>query len=231
MCGGWAALRPVTPPRGGEAPPDPARSRLRSAGRGRERESRSPEEAAGAREEAGKPARPAPGRTPAGCRWSRRSSRFRRRRSPGAPPRPEAAGAGRRGLAAGARARAASPWLRAGGGRTRTTSCASAASSGARAAPGAACSPATRPQVRGSGSAREGRGRRGPGAAHALLRTPAAPSPARRGSAPSTLGGEPEGEWLSFNSHPHFGAEPQEIQAYLYLLGALEPKLHIFRAD
>lgn len=77
---------------------------------------------------------------------------------PGGASQARGCGRGAPGLAAGARARAASPWLRAGGGRTRTTSCASAASSGARAAPGAACSPATRPQVRGSGSARGGTG-------------------------------------------------------------------------
>lgn len=72
------------------------------------------------------------------------------------------------------------PWLRAGGGRTRRKSCESAGSSGDRAAPGAARSRATRPQVRrvgGEGTrATPGWGtRRGPGSPWPLT-----PCPARR---------------------------------------------------
>lgn len=62
-------------------------------------------------------------------------------------PGPEGAGVRHPGPAVAGCAAAPRPWLRAGGGRTTRRSCASAASLGARAAPGAVRSPATRPQI------------------------------------------------------------------------------------
>ena len=69
------------------------------------------------------------------------------------------------------------PWLRAGGGRTRRKSCESAASLGARAAPGAARSRATRLQVRRGGRGDQGRTggweHLGPGSPRPLMPCPA----------------------------------------------------------
>lgn len=162
---------PVTPPRGGEAGPEPARSLApplrggegkEEGGREGERESRQ-KEAAGAPRGGGETGSAGAGRSPAAAGGVRRGSRFHSGRSPHlrartSLPGPEGAGAGRRVLAdwaPGPAARPPSPgcasaprpWLRAGGGRTRRKSCASAASSGARAAPGAVRSRATRPQI------------------------------------------------------------------------------------
>lgn len=87
--------------------------------------------------------------------------RSRRRLSGAGLPCPEGAGVrhpgpadwGAPGPAVPGCASAPRSWLRAGGGRTTRKSCASAASLGARAAPGAVRSRATRPQVRGRGGA------------------------------------------------------------------------------
>ena len=228
---GPARPRPIPAPalRGGH--------RREEGGREWERQSRE-KEAAGAREEAGKPARPAPGRSFAGCRWSRGGSRFRRRRLLLLPGASSQAG---RLLARDARS-----WRPARGARSSSMAEGRRREDedeelherrelgGPRRARGRALS--------GQSAAGEGRGQREggpgqrgpragrPGAAQVLPRTPAAPSPARRGLAPLTLGGEREGEWL-FYPHPHFGAEPEEIQTCLYLLVALEPKLQNFHAD
>jgi len=96
------------------------------------------------------PSQAVPPRAAGGVRrGSRRRRRFPRARGRwrGAPvradpaPRPTAC-APFRGCASAPR-----PWLRAGGGKTRRKSCASAANSGASAAPGAVRCQATRPQI------------------------------------------------------------------------------------
>lgn len=126
----------------------PPVSRARGRGRERERERGGSRRPRVRRAEAGRPARPEPGRCPrAAGGVRRRRRRPARGRWPGAPgargpaPRP-AAPPPLRGRAAAPR-----PWLRAGGGRTRRRSCASAASSGARAVPGAARCRATPLQI------------------------------------------------------------------------------------
>uniref|UniRef100_A0A8C0S305 SH3 domain-containing protein n=1 Tax=Canis lupus familiaris TaxID=9615 RepID=A0A8C0S305_CANLF len=162
-----AAGRPqaVTPPQGARPARSPPRPGRGSAGRGgreggetregepgagreRERERGGSRRPRVRRAEAGRPARPEPGRCPrAAGGVRRRRRRPARGRWPGAPgargpaPRP-AAPPPLRGRAAAPR-----PWLRAGGGRTRRRSCASAASSGARAVPGAARCRATPLQI------------------------------------------------------------------------------------
>lgn len=217
--------RPLTPPRGGEARPEPARSLAPSprGGEGKEeggrewkRESREKEAAGVARRRRGNrlcPHQPLPGRLQVESAEGADSAATRAAgvatSSPGPPSRP-------RGCWRGSTRCSSVPrrWLRAGGGRTRRKSYASAASSGGRAAPGVECSRATSLQVRG---ARSARGYAGPGpravllgAARVLLWTAAALSAAQMGPAP--LGGF---------SHPHHHclAEPEAIHPCLYLLG------------
>lgn len=81
----------------------------------------------------------------------------------GPPPRPGGCWRGTPGADGRRAGPSARRWLKAGGGRTRTKSCTSAGSSGARAAPGAVRCRATRPQVRGAGSVRGDRGTGDPG--------------------------------------------------------------------
>lgn len=182
------------------------------------------------------PSQAVPPRAAGGVRrGSRRRRRFPRARGRwrGAPvradpaPRPTAC-APFRGCASAPR-----PWLRAGGGKTRRKSCASAANSGASAAPGAVRCQATRPQVRGAGSARVsgGGGDRGLGAPGPRRSCPGRrrlPHPPGWDRHLSLCAGRRREGGFSILILT-FGPRPQEIQTGLYLLVVVEPKRQMFR--
>ncbi|XP_047422098.1 SH3 domain-containing protein 19 isoform X2 [Sciurus carolinensis] len=89
VCGGRAAPAASNPSPGGEAGRAPARAGAGAprAGKGRGRGKRVGERRPPVRgEEAGNSARPAPGSSPAGCRWSSRRWRFPQPPSPSPPP-------------------------------------------------------------------------------------------------------------------------------------------------
>lgn len=232
LWGGLSGSKPLPEEaRPGQNPPD-AWLQVRGAGKGNRKGEASGSEKAGrrrprcaARRRRGK--RPGP-RQPLPGRLQVESAEAADSAAPGAapppfPPRgrlpsPEGAGLGAPGARPPSRGCASAPrrWLRAGGGRTRRKSCATVASSGARAAPGAVRSRATLLQVRGSGSARRCAGPRAgrPGAAQVLLRKVAAfTRPVGTGTS-----WRREGEWV-FHPHPHFRAEPEDIHTGLYKPG------------
>lgn len=232
---GLATARPIPAPtlRGGEGKEEG----------GSEWETESWEkEAAGAPRGGGEtgPSQAAPPRAAGGVR---RGSRCRCRRR--LPPGPEGAGVERPVLAdpaPGPTARppfrscasAPRPWLRAGGGRTRRKSCANAASSGARAAPGAVRCRATRPQVRGVGSAR-GCGRGGdrglgaPGPRRSCPGRRPLPHPSGWDRHLPLCGGRRRESGFSILILT-LGPSPQEIRTGVCQLVVLEPKRQRFRA-
>lgn len=147
---GGRPQQPETPPRGGEAGWEPARSQAGPLWGG-EGDRTGSELLSCCRplvsaQKAGSSARPAPQ-----LRTLQVEPFFPAERAGEGHPLP-AARPPSPGCAAAPR-----PWLRAGGGRTRRKSCESAASLGARAAPGAARSRATRLQVRRGGRRDQGR--------------------------------------------------------------------------
>lgn len=242
----WGTPKPLPEEaRPDQNPPDP-RLQVRGAGRGRERgkeegvgERKQEKEATAPRGGGGETGSACAGLPPAGCRWSPQRPPSPQ---PPAQPLPPLDRRGRlpaprgcsRGLASPrSRGRASAPrrWLRAGGGRTRRKSCASAASSGAHAAPGAVHSRATRLQVRGLGRAERGRGAGTeagrPGAAQVLLRTAAALSPALR--RPACLGEREGGSSIRIRILT-LGPSLRTFTRVSLPGRAQEPKLHIFRA-